>query len=735
MQIIQIKAKVDKELFYNDDSLYGVYSFEPISNDQSITTINPMYNTFIVNGNCPKLTKGKEYSFSITPTHSKNYGDGYSFVEFEQSKLDTVESQQIYLREVIAKSYANALIQAYPNEMILDLIINNKINLDNVKGITNNIFETRIKNKVNASYGLAQSIVELRDLKVSGTQMKKLIEHFGNQEILIQKVKNNIYSLAEVSGFGFSKIDKYAMNRGDDPNSPKRIRACIDYILKDEGDKNGHTWLTVEYVKNKAIELLDIDVKLIYDILQNVINDKYKTLYSNGDVIALTKYINYERKVASELERISQSFTKKRTYDIQQIESKLRITYTEEQKNAIKLSTSSGVMILTGVAGSGKTASLMGIVETFKDESYISCALSGQAVKVLSGRGLEASTIHRLLALEEFDYEVVIIDEMSMVSVDLLLQILKLIPNGTQLILLGDNEQLPPIGIGSPFADLINSGIYPHQQLTKVHRQAQKSGILNYANKVRDGEQINSYMNHKQQVLGELKDFVLVPMKNKEDIEEKVLRVCKASYKVYGKCFVEDFQILTAKKKGNGLSVDHLNTEIRKIFNEINMKNTKPLFNYYIGDRVIHNGNNKNANYYNSMIDYELDVHSSKETKIYNGSIGYIVFIDYEKESIFIDFNDVNGIVVYKKEDIGRISLAYVISVHRAQGIGIPNVLLTFDISAYNLLSKQLVYTGMTRASKKLVMIIENKALYKAIKTDLGNTRQTFLEPILKGEF
>lgn len=732
MQIIQVKAKVQKELFHDDNTSWGVYSFKPISSDQSIK-VDDTWGTFVVTGSCPKLNKGKEYSFTISPSKSKKYGDGYSFGEFEQAKLDTVEAQQTYLKEVVSTTRANALIKAYPNEMILDLIINNEIDLSKVKGIKEKTFQTILK-QVNDSYGLAQSIVELRELKVSGTQMIKLIEHFGSQDALIAKVKSDIYSLTEVNGFGFNKIDKYAINRGDDINSPKRIKACIDYILKDEGDRNGHIWLSLENVKDKAIELLDVDVKLIYDVLQNAKDGTYKTLYCNDEVVALTKYINYERKVAKELERIYNAFIKKRTYDITKIENKLGITYTGEQKDAIQLSSKHGVILITGKAGTGKSTVTVGITKTFDEsEKYMSCALSGQAVKVLNGKKLNARTIHSLIQNGELEYDIVFIDEMSMVSIDLLLQVLIHIPDGTQLILSGDDGQLPPIGVGAPFADLIASGKFPHQELTIVHRQAQRSGITEYANKVRDAEQINNYMNHKQQVLGELKDFVLVPIKDRLDILDKVLKVCNASFKTYGKEFIDNFQVITAKKKGAGLTVENLNTEIRKIFNETNMKNTKPLFNYYVGDRVIHNGNNKQARYYDAMIDYELEPELTKETTIYNGSIGYITYIDYKESLVFIDFNDVNGIVAYGKEDIPKISLSYAITVARSQGIGVPNVLLTFDISAYLLLSKELVYTGMTRASKKLVMIVENKALHKAIKTH--NVRQTFLTSILKGEF
>lgn len=738
MQVIQVKAKMKREMYYKEATMFGAYSFAvPVHSDQPVK-IDVKWNNFVVSGITSKLKVGKEYTFTMKIRTSGKYKGGYEFVEFSQPKLDTAEAQQDYLREVVAKSYAEALIKAYPDSRILDLIMEDKIDLSKVKGLGEKYFEDRVKANVSESYGIAQAIVELRDLQVTGTQIKKLINHFGNQDILIEKVKSNIYSLTEVTGFGFSRIDEYALKRGDDPTSSKRIKACIDYILTSEGNNNGHVWLEMNHVMELAFELLKIETRLVSDVLTKAAEGKYKTLHVKGKCIALTKFVNYEKSIAKHLTRINDKYNTSRMIDYGKIETKVGIVYTEEQRNAIKLVSDKGVILLNGRAGTGKSATLIGMKESLVKEYYMACALSGQAVKVLSGRGIDAMTIHRMIAENadgKLDYDLVIIDEMSMVSIELFLQVLNLIPDGTQLILTGDIGQLPAIGIGSPFIDLINSGVYSHQELTVIHRQALKSGITKYANMVYDGKQINGYMDSGLSVLGELNDFKLLPFQDKTQILNTVLAICKNSYDKFGKDFIKDFIVLAVNKSRTELSVDNLNHHLRKIFNADNLSKYNEFKGFYKGDKVIHNGNNKDATNYDTYMDYELAPSKTKSTQVYNGSIGYIVEIDEKEGIIFIDFDDVDGIVAYKGEDIFKISLAYSITVHKSQGSAFKNVLLTFDYSAYKLLSKQLVYTGMTRAIETLVMIVENGALHKAIKTDLGHTRQTFLKELVKGEF
>lgn len=716
---IHVKAEVTYEMFFNEDSNFGVYSFKPVGDCE--IKVDSKYGTFVASGKCNKLKKGMTIEFIVEPTYSKQYGNGYGFVDFKLPALDTVEKQQSYLKEVVAKSYAEKIIKAYPDKLILDLIVNDKVDISSIKGIGEAIYEKRIKSKVNEFYGIAHSIVALKDLKVTKKQITKLINHFGSQEILVDKVENNIYSLCNVSGFGFKKIDEYAMKRGDSQENKKRIVAAIEYTIKECTYGEGNSYISLNELKDKVLPLLNIKSEYVNQVLLEVKNEKYDNLIIIDNVITLKKHYETEKQIAEHLKRINKSYNNNRKIDIENIESEVGIDFTEEQRNFIELTKDQGVVILKGRAGTGKSATLIGYTKTLDEtESYTSCALSGQAVKVLKGRGLEASTIHSLIARDSLNYDVIIVDEMSMVDNYLFLSILEGIPSGSQLILVGDIGQLPAIGVGSPYIDMIKSNLFAYQELSIVHRQALESGILEYANKVYEGEQITKYYGDTIDKLGTKEDFKLFSFSDKTKIIHYILKIVEGSIKKYGNSFADDFMVLTANKKNGVLSSDNLNIELRRLFNKDNVKNTKPVGNFYLGDKLIHNGNNREA---------VLEGDSSFTT-VYNGSIGKIVKVNHETQSIVIDFNDVDGLVEYGFNDFNYLSLAYAITCHKSQGVGIKNVLFTFDYGGYKLLSKNLVYTGMTRAIENLVMIVENAALHMAIKTDLSE-RNTMLVQFL----
>src|SRR5690606_29491109 len=255
--------------------------------------------------------------------------------------------------------------------------------------------------------------------------------------------------------------------------------------------------------------------------------------------------------------------------------------------------------------------------------------------------------------------------------------------------------------------------------LTIVHRQAQKSGILSTANTIRDGHQINERYDFERKQLGELKDFVLWPVQNKEYLKDIVIDICRA----YKNKDVNDFQVITGLKTRGDLSVKKLNVELQKVFNDIN----KPFikrggYEYRQGDKIIQNGNNYEAG-------ERLDL------SVFNGTLGRIERIDFDTKSdnhkIWIQFEGIEELVPYQKDELDIVELAYAITVHRSQGSTIKNVLFTFDYGSYMLLSRQFVYTGISRASKACVMLVENAALHHAIRTNHSGNRRTFLNDFL----
>jgi ATP-dependent exoDNAse (exonuclease V) alpha subunit len=270
----------------------------------------------------------------------------------------------------------------------------------------------------------------------------------------------------------------------------------------------------------------------------------------------------------------------------------------------------------------------------------------------------------------------------------------------------------------------LHSNKLPQKELKQVHRQAAKSGILSSANEIREGRQIIDTSTVGKQVYGELKDFVLFPMEDKSVIQELVLDVCQ-TFK--DKNNIEHFQVITALKSKGDLSVKTLNVELQKIFNDT----SKPFikrngYEYRVDDRIIQSGNNYEAG-------------ENFDISIFNGTIGKIIDLDKaktdkEKDRLYIQFEGIDEIICYEKEQIDQIELAYAISCHRSQGSTIPYTLFVFDYSAYILLSKQFVYTGITRASKGCVMVCENRAFRHAVRTDSSGKRNTFLLEMLMEE-
>jgi exodeoxyribonuclease V alpha subunit len=754
---IEVKAVVTKELYYSD--MFGVYSFRPVYSSEEIK-VNKTYGNFVVNGTCPQMIEGREYEFTIIPSKSKKYGDGYSFVEVQERKLNTVEEQQEYLRQVISTRDANIIIEAYPNEMIVDFIKAGKVDMNQTKGIKEGKM-TYIQNKLSMYENLQVALVELKDLEISMNALKRLIDHFGSQDTLIEKIKENIYILTEIDMFSFKRIDEYAMKRGDKKDSPYRIKACFEHIVK-ENANDGNSWIDVERLISRSEDLLDIRSESILDVLHQIKEEPEK-FYYDGKLFSLKKYFNYEKGIKRHLDRLMNTY-ETTNEDIEsliiEIEEETGLTFTDEQRDAIRISKKNGVFVMNGKAGSGKTFTLQGIIKVHKDISYMTCALSGKASSVLSSRGLNASTIHRMLGVsgrgqfyfneeEKLPYDLVIIDESSMANAQLFYSVLQAIKDGGKVILVGDNMQLASIGVGAVFDDLLVTNHYPSKELTKVHRQAQKSGILMEANKVREGEKINERYKFNTQVYGELKDFVLIPLQNRESIFQSIIDISEGFLNKYGESWFHEFQILTALKQRGENSVKNLNIELQKIFNDIEKDYLeRGSYQYRESDKVIHGGNNyaatilPNKETYNkiknlnieAMEEVELAEYGVKIGSVFNGTIGKIVHIDFLEKKALIEFEDIEGVVLYDQQQLSMIELAYAITIHRSQGIGVKNILATFDFVAFKMLSKQLVYTAMTRAAEKLVVICENAALHKAIETDHGSTRDTFLKLMIRGE-
>jgi exodeoxyribonuclease V alpha subunit len=394
-----------------------------------------------------------------------------------------------------------------------------------------------------------------------------------------------------------------------------------------------------------------------------------------------------------------------------------------------------------------------GLIDSLGTENYMTAALSGKAVNVLSQRGIESATIHRMLGYKDgqfahnednpLEYTVLGIDEMSMNDVSLLLSVLKAVADGTKLILVGDSGQLPAIGYGDVLRDLLATKIFPTYELTQVHRQAAMSGILSLANGIRRGNQVMPYNSSGREVFGELQDQTVISYSNKESIPSDVLKIAKGYLKSNIKQpeDIVDLQIIVPNREKGNLSVRSMNIELQKVFNDI----SKPFisrngYDYREGDKVIAQGNTYKLNPFLSVDDYlekskivELagDNEEEKEgkTNVYNGTMG-VIKATLDKTAL-IQFEDISGLIAIDQNGLDKIDMAYAATVHKLQGSGIKDVIFCLDYGAYKLLSRQLLYTGLTRASRKCVLLCENNAMFTAIQNDASGIRRTFLADII----
>lgn len=717
-QEVELKVLVDRKIYYNEDSSFGVFAVKPLTNKDQIQLNR--YNNITIRGTMPELLVGKEYNVIVTESNHPKYGHGYDVVLVKFNKPTTVEEQQLYIRTILHPRYAEAIIAKYPNHKIIDMIQDGTFDYTGIKGIKKVRFE-RIKRDLLSNLEIQDILIDLKDLKLTPKAARKILDHFGSSILAVKKIKENIYCLTDIHGFGFKTVDEFALNRGDSKYNPNRIIAGIKYLLTQE-EQNGHSWVGLDIVFKEGERLLGIDKKYISDTINELKNNNQNELYISDHQISLYRNYYYEKQIKEMLFDLLQSKPIVRVKDIDkkiaEIEQEYGVTYTHEQKNAIHLACENNVFILNGRGGTGKTFTLKAILEILKDYEHICCALSGKASKIMSSHGLNAMTIHRALEYDgkgftygydnKLPYPIIVIDEAGMNSNYIMYHIISAVQKGAKLIIVGDSGQLSPIGAGNVFDDLIKSKAFPMQELTIVQRQAQKSGILSCANQIREGKQIIEKDQYGKHVFGELKDFIVLSYDNKENIKNMVIEISK-KYKDR----VNDFQVICGMKTRGELSVKQLNIELQQIFNPEN----KPFIErhgycYKVGDKIIQNGNN----YYD---------------EVFNGTFGYIIDVKPELNEIDIQFEDKEELVCYKGDDIDQIELAYAITCHRSQGSTIPIVLFVVDYSSYMLLSKQFVYTGITRSSKGCIMLCENRALRYAIRTDHSGKRNTFLKDML----
>lgn len=644
-----------------------------------------------------------------------------------------------FLKTILTEKQFNDLKAKFKDPFQL-LEERNREKLLEVDGIGEVVVD-RLLQRFNNTRDNAHVYAYFSSLDLTNEFINKLIITYGSGDILLQKFKQNPYVLIDdINGVGFLKADEIAMkSKLVEPDSKERVFAATEYFLSNKLDNS--TYIDMKRFKSGMKDLLKkVSEKLLDELIIEMYDKGIIYLDKNKKDIGLMKYYTLERNIALELKRIIESepkikidetITKQEVEDkIKEIEEAQGWEYTDEQVKAIKQCLLKNINIIYALAGTGKTTVVNAIIKILKDKniSIKQVALAGKAAQRLEEiTNYPASTIHRCLGFvpdmgfmyhsnNKLPVDIVVIDETSMLPLDLFYNLVQAIPDGCKLIMLGDIGQLESVGIGNLFKDLIESNKIPKIELTKIHRQAQKSAIITNSIDIRNSKLIIEKDFLGYDIRGELQDLELEITSHGKNLNDNIIKYFKKYYdpKVNN---ILDLQVVLPKND----DVLSLNNKIQDIVNSTSDESISFSKNFEIrvNDKVINRKNNYNARTIQGV-----------KTPIFNGNIGIIKSIDKLNKILIIDFENI-GEIIFDFENGNNLQLGYAITCHSAQGSQWKTVIVGINYSMFFLLSREWLYTAITRASKHCVLISENQALRYATGCSKINKKNTFLKKLL----
>ena len=710
-----------------------------------------MYRDVNLIGNMVAMTDKYNTSYRIIGILQPNerYGGMQYNVVYSQEVyvFDTYDKQVAFLNCILTQKQLNNLIKAYPQNPIKPLEDRDLNALTKVSGIGERT-AYKLITRFESCRDKGKAYVELATYGITATMINKLVEHYESPDIAVAKIKENPYLLIEdVTGIGFSKADEIALKGGLDKFDWKRCKAYIIHYFRERASE-GHSFVLYdELVDAVEQELEGMPYESIQEAMRNLEKEGKIWFKDTGDdiLVALKYYYMLESNVAKHLKRLMEAPS---NLDINEEEAMRRIgeqeakqgwKFTEQQLEGIFTAMNNNVTIIRGYGGTGKSSCVTGLLACAdEDYRFKQCALSGKAsVNLTDITGQEGYTIHRLLEVDpitgRFNHneyfplltDLVILDEGSMVDVALFESLIQAIPTGAKLIILGDTNQLESIGVGNILLDMIDSGEVPVVTFDKVHRQGAKSAIIGESIKIAQGQKPVGYGWEGTNVLGELKDLKYIGFTCDRDSKKPTIDLIMKEFKtLYNECkdISQIAVIVPTRERGTGclpiniLIQDYVLPPLEKRGFYCNCGG----YDIYKGDKVI---NLKNAR--------PRPNQAIVSAPIYNGNMGEVIEVGFDY--LKVDFYNIGEVYIYKSH-LENIALGYAITVHKSQGSTIPYTISAIDFSHFSMLTRQLVYTTMTRAKKKCVMIFETNALIKAINTNKITQKDTFLYYFLTGE-
>lgn len=726
---VELSGSVEDVIYKNADNGYTVIN---LGCDEGLIAVV---------GNLGDVNEGERLSLRGGWITSPKYGRQFKAAMCERSMPETESEISAYLGSGVIKglgpAIAKKIVKQFGTEA-LDIIDNDCMQLTAIKGITSDK-ALYISNEYHKITGVNEVIKFLGEYNFGPAHAISVWSAFEHDSI--KQIKTNPYILC-TSGIDidFRSVDRMAADLGFDAENSDRVRAGIVYVLHENANA-GHTCLPTEKLRESVCDNLGIERRQFESCLDDCEEKDWvvRITLGNREFVYLPEYYLAETYIAKKLAfmlRTSAQYEKDYSDEIRGVEFSENIQYEDLQRAAISACLTGSVFILTGGPGTGKTTTLNGVIKILKAQKkrILLCAPTGRAAKRMSDlTGEPARTIHRLLEVDftakgELKFkrnetnplpaDVVIADEMSMVDALLMCSLVRAIKPTSKFIMVGDSNQLPSVGAGNVLKDLIASHYIPSVELKEIFRQAAQSLIVTNAHRIVNGE--FPVLDDRQN------DFFFMNKSLESDIAELVIQLAKQRLPdTYGFSPIDDIQVLCPTKMGMA-GTKELNKQLQSALNPPSQNKAELKFFDVIfrtGDKVMQTKN-----------DYDVlwTKNNEKGSGIFNGDIGIIRSVDRFSQNVTIDFE--GRVAIYTSEMLRRLEHAYAITIHKSQGSEYDAVIIPITAFTHNLLYRNLLYTGVTRA-KKMIIVIGTREL---VKTMVDNNRKmlrySLLRPLLEIE-
>ena len=704
-----VSGYIDHIVYRNQETGYAV--IEVVNEGEKITLV----------GTLPQISEGEYIKAEGARTAHAVYGEQFAVNSFEIQAPDDAASIEHYLGSGAIKGIGTALAARIVKKFGKDtfhIIEDEPERLAEVKGISENM-ALKIGSQVAEKRDMREAMIYLQRYGITLNLAAKIFERYGND--LYRIIEKNPYRLAEdIAGVGFKIADEIAMKAGIRRDSDFRIRSGIFYVLQ-QALSGGHVYLPEKEVGERVRELLGVEPGALDTHIADMMMEKKIVVKETeqGRILYASRFYYMElntAKMLHDLNIVSSLPSEEIQEKIRRIEKEENIVLDEAQRQAVSAAAQNGLLIVTGGPGTGKTTTITTMLRYFESEEmeiFLAAPTGRAAKRMKEATGREARTIHRLLEVNgapddsgtpgrferneqnPLETDVIIIDEMSMVDIQLMHALLKAVAVGTRLILVGDVDQLPSVGPGNVLRDLIRSECFHVVKLSRIFRQAEHSDIIVNAHKINRGE-------HVEKKTGS-RDFLFVRREDANAVINASITLVSRKLPDYVRAAMYDIQVLTPMRKGM-LGVERLNGILQQFLNppdEGKAEKELPQGIFREGDKVMQIKNNYQMEW---EVRSRYGIPVEKGAGVFNGDMGIIRQVNLFSEQIEVEFDE-GRMVTYGFGQADELELAYAVTIHKSQGSEYPAVVIPLLSGPRMLMSRNLLYTAVTRARQCVCIV------------------------------